>query len=183
MLFRSGRRFRSPLPLSSRAVHRARSPLRWEEGSVLGYPFESLSCCGAVVELELNTWSMEPRILGAWLCVDGGRVASERFARGTLSASTMAALGQCFRERLPLEEGRVAENGYREYGLLSLAEAPPIDIEFLPWEQGDPLKGIGELPFLCIPAAFAAAAAQASDLSADRIPFDSEGIANEMDGL
>ena len=178
-----GRRFRSPLPISSKAVHRARNPLRWEEGAVRGYPFESLSCCGAVVELELNTWNMEPRILGAWLCVDGGRVASERFARGTLSASTMSALGQCFRERLTLEGGRVPENGYREYGLLSLAEAPPIDIEFLPWDPGDPLKGIGELPFLCIPAAFAAAAAQASDLSADRIPFDSEGTANEMDGL
>lgn len=166
------RRFRSPLPIASRAVHRPRNPLHWEEDAVRGYPFESLSCCGAVVELELDTWSMEPRILGVWLCVDGGRIASERFARGTLSSSTLAALGQCFRERLPFEDGRVAENGYREYGLLSLAEAPPIEIEFLPWSDTDPLKGIGELPFLCIPAAFASAAAQASDLGGESLPFD-----------
>ncbi len=178
-----GRRFRSPLPISSRAVHRARNPLRWEGDVVRGYPFESLSCCGAVVELELNPWSLEPRVLGVWICVDGGRIASERFARSALSTSAIAALGQCIRERLPLEGGRVPEDGYREYGVLSLAETPPVAIEFLPWDDGDPLKGIGELPFLCVPAAFSAAAAQASDLNADRLPFEGGEPLAGMDGL
>lgn len=168
------RRFRSPLPISARSVHRPRNPLRWEKESVKGYPFESISCGGAVVELEMDPWNKEPRILGTWLCVDGGRIASERFARSTLSASTLAALGQCFRERLPIEAGAVSVDGYREYGLLSLAEAPTIEIEFLPWDETDPIKGIGELPFLCVPAAFAAAAEQASDLAIDRIPFIGE---------
>jgi len=178
-----GRRFRSPLPISSRAAHRARSPLRWGDNEVRGYPFESLSYCGSAVEVELDPWSMEPRVLGVWLCVDGGRIASERFARGALAVSTMAALGQCIRERISLEGGRIPEWAYREYGLLSLAEAPPIEIDFLPWVEGNPLRGIGELPFLCIPAAFAAAAAQASDLNADRLPFATEELVAGMDGL
>ena len=177
------RRFRSPLPIASRAVHRSRNTLRWEGGTVRGYPFESLSCCGAVVELELNPWSLEPCILGVWLCVDGGKIASERFARGTLASSTLAALGHCVREYLPLEDGRVPADGYRGYGLLSLAEAPPIEIEFLPWNDTDALKGIGELPYLCVPAAFAAAAAQASDSGGNRLPFDSEEFLTGMDGV
>ena len=178
-----GRRFRHPLPLSSKAVHRSRNPVVWEDGEVRGYPFESLSYCGAVVEVELNPWSMEPRILGLWLCVAAGRIASERFARGTLTTSAMAALGQCFRERIPLEGGRVPQSGCREYGLLTLAETPEIKIEFLPWEEKERPRGIGELPFLCIPAAFASAVTQASDLSADRLPFVTEEFASRADGL
>jgi CO/xanthine dehydrogenase Mo-binding subunit len=170
------RRFRSPLPLSSKAVHRSRDPLVWENGKVHGYPFESLSYCGAVVEVELNLWSMEPRILGVWLCVDAGRIVSERYARRSLTTSTLAALGECLREKLDIVDGQITLATYQEYGLLSLSEAPPIEIDFLPGDASTSVRGIGELPFSCIPAAFAGAIAQASDLPTNRLPLRSEDL-------
>jgi len=177
------RRFRSPLPISSKAVQRSRSPLIWNEGSVQGYPFESLSYGGAVVEVELNLWSMEPRVLGVWICVDGGRIASERYARRSLTTSTIAALGHCMRERLRLQQGMIPYSEFREYGFLSLSEAPPISIDFLPWNERDAIRGIGELPFSCVPAAFAGAVSQASDLPSDCLPLRSEDLLSEMDEL
>ena len=177
------RRFRSPLPISSKAVHRSRNPLVWDNGVVRGYPFESLSYCGAVVEVELNPWSLDPRILGVWLCADGGRIASEQYARSSLTASTIAALGQCARERLDIEGGVIPASACREYGLLSLAEIPPIAIDFLPAEEKDAVRGIGELPFACVPAAFAGAVSQAVDYTVDRLPFRTEDILSGMDGI
>ncbi|HSV56045.1 MAG TPA: xanthine dehydrogenase family protein [Magnetospirillaceae bacterium] len=177
------RRFRSPLPISTKATYHARNPVHWNAGRATGSPFEFLSYGAAVVEAELDLWRMEPRILAVWMCLDAGRVASEQYARSSLAASVMAALGQCFREHLPLEDGIVPATGYREYGVLSLAEAPPIEVEFLPWEAGDIPRGIEEMPFLCIPAAFAAAVTQASDLAVDSLPFDSLEFASGMDGL
>ncbi len=175
------RRFRSPLPISSRSVHRSRSPLVWKDGYVRGYPFESLSCCGAVVEVELNPWSMEPRILDVCLCVDGGKIASERFARRSLAASVIAALGHCMRERLEILEGAVPRSAFRDYTFLSLSEAPPIRIDFVPWVEKDPILGIGDLAFSCVPAAFAGAVAQASDLPVNHIPLVGEEILREME--
>lgn len=175
------RRFRSPLPLSSKAVHRPRNPLTWEDGKVRGYPFESISYGGAVVELEINPWNMEPRILGIWLCMDVGRVASERYARKALTISTMTALGECLCESLDLADGDIDRGKYREYALLSLSKAPPIEIDFLPCEEDTAVRGIGELPFSCIPAAFTGALAQASDLVVDRMPFSGKDLLAEAE--
>ncbi|MCK7487338.1 MAG: hypothetical protein MZU97_18885 [Bacillus subtilis] len=183
------RRFRSPLPICLPGrTPRPGVPCAGRTGAVRGYPFESLSCCGAVVELELDPWSMEPRVLGVWLCVDGGRdrlravrprARCPHFHHGRPRASASGNGYPC--DGRP----RVRRTGYREYGLLSLAEAPPVEIEFLPWSRCEILsEGIGELPFLCIPAAFAAAAAQASDLGADQPSLrPPEDLVPGMDGL
>jgi CO/xanthine dehydrogenase Mo-binding subunit len=156
------RRFRDPLPLSARSVYRVPKPIKWEDGQVSGSPFDTAAWACAVVELELDAWTMEPRPLGVWLCVDGGKVVAPDRAASTLRASVVDALGACLVERFDPSIGS-DESAYFRYGLLPLQRTPPISIEFLEPSARASVKGIGELPFDTVPAAFLSALSQAAD--------------------
>jgi CO/xanthine dehydrogenase Mo-binding subunit len=59
------------------------------------------------------------------------------------------------------------------YHTMPLTDMPPVFIEFLPGDKRKLIKGIGELPFSCVPSAFAQATAQAIGGLVDTIPVDS----------
>ena len=164
------RRFRDPLPLTARSLYRVPRPIRWEEGRVSGSPFDTAAWAGAVVELELDEWSLEPRPLGAWLCVDGGQVVSPERAASSLRSGMADALGSCLLERMECASPGSPGTEYFRYGLQSLRELPALEVEFLPAAKGAPVKGIGELPFDVLPAAFLSALSQASGAALSRLP-------------
>jgi CO/xanthine dehydrogenase Mo-binding subunit len=164
------RRFRDPLPLTARSVYRVPRPIKWVDGQVSGSPFDTASWAGAVLELELDPWTLEPRLLGVWLCVDGGRIASPAQATAALRSGVADALGACLSERFdPLGDG-AGKSDYFRYGLLPLHELPPISIEFIEPSRRAPIKGIGELPFDTVPSAFLSALSQAADTAFSSLP-------------
>jgi CO/xanthine dehydrogenase Mo-binding subunit len=164
------RRFREPLPITAKSVYRVPQPIRWEEGSVRGSPFDTAAWAGAVVELELDDWTFEPRPLGVWLCADGGQIISPERAASTLRSGIVDALGSCLRERI---DGPLAASGieYYRYGIQALHELPPIFVQFVASRKSDPVKGLGELPFDVVPAAFLSALSQAAGASFSRLPI------------
>jgi CO/xanthine dehydrogenase Mo-binding subunit len=164
------RRFRDPLPLSAKSSYRVPKPIAWEDGSVHGSPFDTAAWAGAAVELELDPWTLEPRPLGVWLCVDGGKVMSPGRASAALRAGCVDALGACLSERFDPDGGEGAEGQYFRYGLRPLDELPPISVEFLEAARKAPVKGIGELPFDTVPAAFLTAISQAAGAEFSSLP-------------
>ena len=165
------RRFRDPLPLTARSVYRVPRPIKWVDGQVRGSPFDTASWAGTVLELELDPWTLDPVTLGIWLCVDGGRVVSPDRAAATLRSSVADALGTCLAERFePSGRPDEAQSAYFRYSLLSLKELPPIHIEFLEPAKRAAVKGIGELPFNTVPAAFISALSQAADAAFSSLP-------------
>ncbi len=164
------RRFRDPLPLTARSVYRVPKPIKWEGGQVSGSPFDTAAWAGAVVEVELDSWTMEPKPLGIWLCVDGGQVVSPERAAASLRSGVADALGACLCERFSPSEAAAPGSAYFRYGLLPLQALPPISIAFLPQGRRAPVKGIGELPFDTVPAAFLSALSQAADSSFSCLP-------------
>jgi CO/xanthine dehydrogenase Mo-binding subunit len=164
------RRFRDPLPLTARSVYRVPRPIKWEDGQVHGSPFDTAAWAGAVIEIELDPWTLEPRPLGVWLCVDGGRVVAPDRAAAALRAGVADALGACLTERFDPSGGGAGRADYFRYGLLPLHELPPISIEFLEPARRSPVKGIGELPFDTVPAAFLSALSQAADSAFSSLP-------------
>jgi len=176
------RRFRDPLPITARSVHRVPKPIKWEGGQVSGAPFDTVAWACAVVELELDAATLEPRPLGVWLCVDGGKVVSPDRAKSALRASVADALGTCLAERF--EPGAGSDpSAYFRYGLLPLNRLPPISIDFLEASGKEPVKGIGELPFDTVPAAFLAALSQASDSALSSLPVPAATILKAMEIL
>jgi CO/xanthine dehydrogenase Mo-binding subunit len=169
--------FRDPLPIT---VRRACRPLK-NSGLEETFPVPrgrlfdaaSLSLPGwgaAVVEVEIDPAEYAPRIRGAWLGIDGGKILSETRARRCLKASVVQALGWASRERLEYTEGRIDREQIDAYDIPHPRDTPPIHIDFLWNDTGDP-KGIGELPFGCIPAAYVQAVSQAMDHPFETIPL------------
>jgi CO/xanthine dehydrogenase Mo-binding subunit len=174
------RRFRDPLPITARSVYRVPKPIKWEGGQVSGAPFDTAAWACAVVELELDAWTIEPRVLGVWLCVDGGKVVAPDRAASALRASVADALGACLVERFDPSADALGSTYFR-YGLLPPHRLPPISIELLEPVGREAVKGIGELPFDTVPAAFLSALSQAADSSFSSLPVSAAAIIRSLE--
>lgn len=175
-------RFRDPLPITVRRTCRP-SQNREENGTFPPHPgksFDSTSLAhlgwgAAVVEVEIDPVEYTPRIRGAWLGIDGGRILSEKRARKNLHASVVQALGWATLEQLHYTGGSISPESFKDYNIPNPAEIPPIYIDFI-WNESEEPKGIGELPFNCIPAAYLQAVSQAIDHPFQRIPLNSKEV-------
>lgn len=173
-------RFRDPLPITVKRSFRNAKPLEWEGRRLDLGPFSQFSWGASVVEVEIDPILYIPRVRGAWLCVDGGKILSERKARSSLENSVIHALGWAARERVDPMDGSFVGGASLLYDLAVPAGAPPIKVDFL-WNDSVVPKGIGELPFSCVPAAFAQAVSQAAGVSFDMIPLDPRSIRDALE--
>jgi CO/xanthine dehydrogenase Mo-binding subunit len=95
------------------------------------------------------------------------------------------ALGACIVERFEPAGGgeeatMAARAAYFRYGLLPLRALPPISVEFLEPGKRAPVKGIGELPFDTLPAAFLSALSQAADTAFSSLPVSNAHLLGSL---
>jgi CO/xanthine dehydrogenase Mo-binding subunit len=170
-------RFRDPLPITvRRGIKPLKSPV-WEErfpppdGRQLDAGgFVRPGWASAVVEVEIDPIEYIPKIRGVWLGVDGGKILSEDRARRSLTMAAAQALGWAYRERAAYTDGVLPAEQFEQYDIPSPGEIPPITIDFI-WNSSGEAKGIGDLPFTCIPAAYLQAVSQAMDHHFHAIPL------------
>ena len=129
----------------------------------------------AVVEVEVNPIILRPRTRGIWLVVDGGRIISLRRAHWALRTGIIQSLDWTCREQVFYENGKISPELYRDYTITSLLEVPPIYVDFIRSDAELP-KGIGDIPFCCIPAAYVQAVSQAMDYHFEKIPHNAVDI-------
>ena len=175
------RRFRDPLPSPRARPTACRGRIKWQDGQVSGSPFDTASWAGAVLELELDPWTLEPRPLGVWLCVDGGHVVAPDRAAAARRSGTADALGACLTERFEPSGGGAEKSDYFRYGLLPLGALPAISIDFVEPDRRAPVKGIGELPFDTVPAAFLSALSQAADTPFSSLPVPASRLIGALE--
>ena len=169
-------RFRDPLPITvKRSLKPGKEPGWAADTYINTEAFAHPSWGAAVVEVEIDPVSLSPLVRGIWLAVDGGKILSQRRARRTLTTGIIQALGWCCREQISYKEGKVPPEFYRNSDILTPAEIPPINVDFIWNDTADP-KGIGDLPFCCVPAAYVQAVSQAMDHSFEKIPLDVRDI-------
>ncbi|MDR2186125.1 MAG: xanthine dehydrogenase family protein molybdopterin-binding subunit [Treponema sp.] len=168
-------RFRDPLPITVRRSYHPARAAGWGERPVDQNVLTHLSWGAAVAEVEIDPVEYSPRIKGVWLGIDGGRILSESRARRSLKLGAIHALSWASREELVYEEGRIPDAYFHNYSILSLREIPPIHIDFI-WNDTVNPKGIGELPFNCIPAAYVQAVSQAMDYPFEKIPLTAKDV-------
>jgi CO/xanthine dehydrogenase Mo-binding subunit len=128
-----------------------------------------------VVEVEIDPVEYTPNIRGVWMSLDGGKILSQRRAWRSMRFSVIQALGWASRERLSYEGGSIPAGQFLTYELPNLRETPPIHIDFI-FNDGASPKGIGDIPFNCVPAAFVQAVSQAVDHPFDRLPVTARDI-------
>jgi len=111
------------------------------------------------------------------MCVDGGKILSEDRARKNLKTAIVQALGWAYREQISYVNGAIPEDQFENFDIPGLAEIPPIVIDFINNNSEEP-KGIGDLPFCCIPSAFVQAVSQAAGCHFRAIPLKAQDIFN-----
>ena len=164
-------RFRDPLPITVKCTDRAAKAPGWAAGRNIDHlAFARPSWGAAIVEIEVDPVSFEPLIRGIWFAADGGKLLNEKRAVRSLKTGIIHALGWASREQLRYEGGKIPFECFRDYDIPSPAEIPPIEVGFI---STDSLisKGIGDLPFACVPAAYVQAVSQAMDHHFENIPL------------
>jgi CO/xanthine dehydrogenase Mo-binding subunit len=171
----SKKRFRHPLPISVRKTLRSQKNPAWQECfspvENMDYSgFARLGWASAIVEVEIDPVEYLPRIRGVWMGVDGGKIIEEERALKNLKASALQALGWAYREQVSYVNGAISADQFDNFDILSPSRIPPVNVEFINRTQDEP-KGIGDLPFACIPAAYVQAVSQAMDYQFRSIPL------------
>ncbi|GHU24155.1 aldehyde oxidase [Spirochaetia bacterium] len=166
--------FRDPLPITVRYSMNPEEIPSWNGRSLDRHAVESLSFGAAVVEVELDNGI--PRIRTIALSVEAGHILNKARAERILKTNALHALSWASRERLSYREGLIPEEQFYAYSPLPLLDAPEITISFL--ENASPPKGIGELPFSTIPAAYIQALSQALNHPFGTIPLTMQDIAD-----
>ncbi|MCL2832352.1 MAG: molybdopterin-dependent oxidoreductase [Treponema sp.] len=172
-------RFRDPLPIVIKRSVKPAKFIPWN-GQNGGDAGDSLAFCrpswgAAVTEVEIDNVTLEPKVRGIWLVVDGGKIMSETGARRALKTAAINALSWTTREQIIYENGIIPQNIIQNYIFLTPEEIPPVNIEFFNNGNSNP-KGIGELPWSCIPASYVQAVSQAMDYPFEKIPLTVEDI-------
>ena len=177
----SKKRFRNPLPLSVRKTARPQKNPAWDdifpcsENVVDHSGFARPGWASAIVEIEIDPVEYLPRIRGVWMGVDGGKILAEDLARKSLKISAVQALGWAYREQISYINGVIPVDHYENFDIPDPAQIPPITIEFVGNAQDEP-KGIGDLPFSCVPAAYVQAVSQAMDYHFQSIPLRAQDV-------
>jgi CO/xanthine dehydrogenase Mo-binding subunit len=158
------RKAKDPLPITVKKTARPQKNQNMEERvSPSGW-------ASSVVEVEFDPIGYLPRIRGVWMCVDGGKILSKDKARKNLKTSIIQALGWAYKEHISYVNGVIPDDQFENFDIPGIAEIPPIEIEFINGNSDEP-RGIGDLPFCCIPAAFVQAVSQAANCHFLTIPL------------
>ncbi|SIQ89484.1 CO or xanthine dehydrogenase, Mo-binding subunit [Alkalispirochaeta americana] len=164
-------RFREPLPiLVRRSIKSSRSKR---------YPGDALRSLGAAaVEATLIPATMEIDVRSVTMAVYAGTILDRQSAEAELRRGIYQALSWALKE--PLDRGARQTNKeaeilgdpevQRQYTPGFLGAPPRIKVIFVPGGKRDSSVGVGELPFLTVPAALVSALSQASGLYLDGIP-------------
>jgi CO/xanthine dehydrogenase Mo-binding subunit len=178
----SKKRFRDSLPIRVRKAVRTQKNAVWEEffPHVSDHSgFSRPGWASAIVEVEITPIEYFPRIRGIWMGVDGGKIIAEDRARKSLKDSAVQALGWAYREQMQYINGRIPAEQYGNFSIPDPAEIPPITIAFINGKSAhNEPKGIGDLPFTCIPAAYIQAVSQAMDHHFRSVPLRAVDILN-----
>jgi CO/xanthine dehydrogenase Mo-binding subunit len=174
-------RFRDPLPITVRRYYHPSKVQSWEQSLYDENALSPLSWGTAVVEVEVDPVEYVPGIRGIWMALEGGTILTEARARKTIARGCVQALSWAMGERIEYREGKIDPRAVESYPLLGTGEIPPPGIDFL-WSQGSP-RGIGDLPFVTVPGAYAQALSQALDYPFQKFPIDSRDIWTAIQNL
>jgi CO/xanthine dehydrogenase Mo-binding subunit len=175
-------RFRDPLPITVRrqikpqVIPLLQGRFPPPEGKLMDASgFVKPGLAAAVVEVEIDSVEYVPKIRGVWLAVNGGKILFEDRARRSLKIAAVEALGWSFGEQAEYVEGAISRSQFEQYQIPAPGDIPPVHIDFIWNDSGEP-KGIGELPFTCVPAAYLQAVSQAMDHHFQSIPLGRDDI-------
>ncbi|MFP3959497.1 MAG: xanthine dehydrogenase family protein molybdopterin-binding subunit [Spirochaetaceae bacterium] len=166
----SKKRARTEPPFEiSRSFRLSRSQ-RWDEERFRGQPFVAQAHGAAVVEVDVDPMTLDVRVRGVWMSLFAGRLIDPRAALQTAERGALQALGWATGEQVTFRDGAVRRGDYERYAPDIRTQNPFLSVTFVHADPKSSPRGVGEVPFACVPAAYAAAVSQATGHYVDRLP-------------
>jgi CO/xanthine dehydrogenase Mo-binding subunit len=150
-----------------------------------GAPFDRSPWGGAVVEVEIDPFSLETKPVGVWLAVDGWSgtahkgYEAQRALESSLRSGAVDALSACMREFL--DPADLGSEAFAHYSQIAMTDLPRIHIDIAEARRKTTPRSFEELPFDTIPAAFLSAVSQAVCSELGTLPVRDEDLAAIMD--
>ena len=170
-------RFRNPLPITVKKMMQFPRNRIWEEhfsksekDQIDSGSFSNPGCMAAVVETEIASIEYIPIVRGIWLSVDGGKIYNKDNAVRCLKESSVQALGWAYKEQIQYVNGIIPEDQIDNFSIISPLQMPSINVEFIN-NENEEAKGLGDLPYSCIPSAYMQAVSQTMNHYFQSIPL------------
>jgi isoquinoline 1-oxidoreductase beta subunit len=138
----------SALPRFRRALERTAHLIGWNAprpagrglGIAIKESFGTIVAEAAEVEV---TRGGELRVLRVCAAVDAGEIVHPDNARAQVEGGILFGLGAALKGRITLSGGRVEQGNFDDYPVLTMQEAPEIDVDLL--RSDAPMGGLGEV--------------------------------------
>ncbi len=169
------KRFRNPLPIEVTRSFRLPAKNRWDEKSISGNPYTAKSWAACVVELEMTPILLEPSVRGIWAAMDCGEIIHRHRAESALETGILHAVESCgFDLKEKVDRGN-------PFFLPEFRQLPPIHLSFNRNSQQKFPSGIGDLPHIMVPPAYASALNQAAGVRFTHFPLSPRKIHQSME--
>lgn len=155
----------------------------WDTNTLRGDAYPSYGLGINVVEVEIDKYTLEVKIVGVWAVFDCGYPIDEKIVEGQIKGGVAQALGWGALEKLVNKDGKFLQVKMSDYMIPTSLDLPEIKTYIMcePYQYG-PLgaKGIGEITFDGAASAYASAMENALKHHFTSIPILPENIAEVL---
>ena len=152
----------------------------FEEETGHSTPNFSYAYSAEAVEVEVDTGTGHVRVLRVVVADDVGKAINPDLVVGQIEGAVVQAQGYAITEDMKMKDGRVLSDQLSTYLLPTILDIPGT-VESVIVETADPngpwgARGLGEIPFLPLVPAIAAAIHDATGVWIDEFPFTPERV-------
>lgn len=155
----------------------------WDTNTLRGDAYPSYGLGINVVEVEIDKYTLEVKIVGVWAVFDCGYPIDEKIVEGQIKGGVAQALGWGALEKIVNKDGKFLQVKMSDYMIPTSLDLPEIKTYIMcePYQYG-PLgaKGIGEITFDGAASAYASAMENALKHHFTSIPILPENIAEVL---
>lgn len=159
--------------------------IEWNQDKFEGDAYPTYSWGVNVVELEVDTLTGEIAIEKVWAVFDVGVPIDEKLMRGQIEGGIAQGIGYATIEVMQNKNGKFLQNTITDYVIPTAMDLPQIESRLIenPYEFGPfGAKCAGELTFVGVAPAVAAAVKNAIGIDINKLPITPESIVKELEG-
>ncbi|KLI25302.1 xanthine dehydrogenase family protein molybdopterin-binding subunit [Brachyspira hyodysenteriae] len=152
----------------------------WDSTNLRGDAYPTYGLGINVVEVEIDKFTLEVKIVGVWAVFDCGYPIDEKIVEGQIKGGVAQALGWGALENIVNKDGRFLQVKMSDYMIPTSLDLPEIKTYIMgePYQYGPSgAKGIGEITFDGAASAYASAMENALKHHFTKIPILPENIA------
>ncbi len=153
--------------------------IKWNEKLYEGDAYGTFAWAVYVAEVTVDLTTYQAKVDRFWALQEIGKVVNPILAEGQIEGGVVQGIGYALYEKVRHKEGRVINNQFANYIVLTSADVPEIKVLFeeVPYRHGPQgAKGIGELPLDGTAPAVLNGVSQALQIEFNEIPLLPEEI-------